>query len=73
MFNHEETVSLIISMCSNSTNKNASQLTWSFIKNNWSFFYSRYSDSVLFGRLLKVIAFILSFNNNNNNNNLDIY
>ena len=50
----EESVYIIVSLAKNSTNEHSSRLTWLFIKNNWSSFYERFSDSLLIGRLLKV-------------------
>lgn len=38
-------------------------LVWRFVKSKWSTIDKRYSDSVLLGRLLKVIAYFLMAKN----------
>jgi hypothetical protein len=49
----EECAFIIVGIAQN-TSQNSLDLAWNFIKNNWDLIYSRYSDSVLLGRILKV-------------------
>ncbi len=41
-------------MSKNFSNTNSLKLAWNFVKKNWSEISTRYNDSVLLGRLLKV-------------------
>lgn len=51
----EETVYLLVSIAENTTNKDCLHLIWSFVKQNWTYIYSCYCESLLIGRLLKPI------------------
>ena len=41
-------------LAKNQCSKNSTQLTWNFLKANYSAFHDRYAKSILFGRLIKV-------------------
>jgi len=49
----EECAFIIVGIAQN-TFQSSLDLAWAFITNNWDLIYSRYSDSVLLGRILKV-------------------
>ena len=50
----EEAVFMLCSVAQNSACKCSLDLVWTFVIENWKSIYTRYSDSVLLGRLLKV-------------------
>ena len=50
----QDCVSVICAVSGNTTTKLASDLTWQFVKKNWSTIYGRYSSGFLITKLCKV-------------------
>ena len=50
----QDSVSVICAVAGSITNSHASDLTWSFVKDNWDELYKRYSQGFLITRMVKV-------------------
>ena len=50
----QDSVTVMCSVCSNTSTKLSSDITWHFVKENWNTIYSRYSSGFLITRLCKV-------------------
>ena len=54
----QDSVTVICAVAGSISNKNAGDITWSFVKDNWDLLYSRYSQGFLITRLVKVCFYV---------------
>ncbi|RNA09032.1 puromycin-sensitive aminopeptidase-like [Brachionus plicatilis] len=52
----QDSVTVICAVCSNTSTKLSSDLTWQFVKENWDTIHSRYSSGFLITRLCKTVS-----------------
>jgi len=52
----QDSVTVMCSVCSNTSTKLSSDITWNFVKENWDTIFSRYSSGFLITRLCKTVV-----------------